>query len=288
MEFHPLANVFPLMSAVELAALADDIAAHGQREPIYTWQGSILDGRNRFNACRMANREPWFKDWDGVGDPVHFVLSLNLRRRHLNESQRAMIADKIANLRDGQKRSGAQTCAPGERTASQEEAAELLNVSRRTVQAARTVREQGHEALVAAVEAGEVSINDASKVIRKSKPTQQAAVEAVMSGKAKTAARAAENIEPTKNDLEPISGAAQTGLRPLAHGAPENPERGHGPRLWTTAEELAAIDERLQAIEYLLSGMNSSWDTRHFRDELREVATKISGIKDVVSDIRER
>jgi len=92
MEFHPLANIFPLMSESELDVLAADIAAHGQREPIYTHQGRILDGRNRFNACRKANREPRFVSWQGDGAPAAFVVSMNLHRRHLNESQRADIA----------------------------------------------------------------------------------------------------------------------------------------------------------------------------------------------------
>jgi hypothetical protein len=120
MKFHPFANVFPLMSAGELAELAADIAGHGQREPIFTYEGQILDGRNRFKACKMAKRKPWFEPWDGGGrdgggrgdeagspaaggDPVAFVVSMNLRRRHLDESQRAIVAAKLAVLKQGRK-----------------------------------------------------------------------------------------------------------------------------------------------------------------------------------------
>jgi len=214
MKFHPFANVFPLMSEGELKELAADIEAHGQLEPIYTYEDQILDGRNRFKACRMAKRKPWFEPWEGGaaageagaqgpgGDPVAFVVSMNLRRRHLDESQRAIVAGKLAALKQGRKplRSGADPAqvvtskaspnmpigmfdreVAADMTISQ--AAELLNVGRRSVLRAREVLEHGAESLVAAVEAGQVSVADAAHVAQKAKPIQQAALDAVRSGK---------------------------------------------------------------------------------------------------------
>ncbi len=60
----------------------------------------ILDGRNRFRACKKAGIAARFKNYAG-DNPLAFVLSANLKRRHLNESQRADIAAKLANMRQG-------------------------------------------------------------------------------------------------------------------------------------------------------------------------------------------
>ena len=86
---HPAAMLFPMLHGTAIGELAADIKFHGLREPIVLdSQGRILDGRNRLRACHLVGVEPRFVEWDGQGSPVAFVLSRNLHRRHLNESQR--------------------------------------------------------------------------------------------------------------------------------------------------------------------------------------------------------
>lgn len=97
---HPFADVFPLLNEKDHTALVEDICANGLREPITLCGGMVLDGRNRLRACQDAGIEPRFHDYDGL-DPAAFVVSLILRRHHLDESQRAMVAAKLATLGEG-------------------------------------------------------------------------------------------------------------------------------------------------------------------------------------------
>jgi N6-adenosine-specific RNA methylase IME4/ParB-like chromosome segregation protein Spo0J len=156
LEAHPLADIFPLLDGPELAELAADIGTHGQREPIVTYESRVLDGRNRYRACLLAGVRPWFKPFDGV-DPLAFVVSANLKRRHLTESQRAMVAARLATLRDGQRADLVEGLPIGR-------AATLLNVGDRSVARAREVLEHGAPELQRAVDQGAIAVSTASDI----------------------------------------------------------------------------------------------------------------------------
>lgn len=163
--FHPLANIFPLIEGTDFDELVSDIRVHGVREPIWLYQGEIIDGRNRYRASEVAGVDCPMREYLD-DDPVAFVISLNLKRRHLSESQRAMVAAKLANLGEGR---------PSETTpigaVSQTDAALLLNVGHRSVQRAKEVRDHGAAELQRAVERGGVSVSAAADVA--SKPLEE-------------------------------------------------------------------------------------------------------------------
>ena len=125
MRSHPVSELFPLMEGAEFERFADDIEANGLREAILAHRdGSIIDGRNRFRACEARHIEPKFRTYEGTdGELLDFVLSANLHRRHLNESQRAVVAAKMATFEHGGDRSKTPIGAT-----SQADAAEKLNV----------------------------------------------------------------------------------------------------------------------------------------------------------------
>ena len=142
---HPYAKMFPKMAAAEFEELKRDIKINGLRQPIVMHQGLILDGRHRFAACSDLDIEAAQEDFDGSdAAALSYVISTNLHRRHLNESQRAMVAAELANLeRGGAAGVTKSNVEISTSPISSADAARKLNVSRDSVQKAKVVRDQG-------------------------------------------------------------------------------------------------------------------------------------------------
>ena len=163
LKIHPVADLFPRMGEKEFQALVEDLRKNGLLEPIKLDKTGewILDGRHRHQGCPLAGVEPRYVARDGESSDVEYVLSLNLHRRHMNESQRAMVAAKIretmslgevgANLRPGR---------------SANRAGFMLNVSARSVLAASKVLRSGREKLIADVQSGKLSVSAAARQLR--------------------------------------------------------------------------------------------------------------------------
>lgn len=89
-EFHAIASLFPLLGDNELKMMAADIEEHGLREPIRLFEDKILDGRNRYLACLIADVTPEYLLFEGNRiEALAFVWSENFARRHLTSSQAA-------------------------------------------------------------------------------------------------------------------------------------------------------------------------------------------------------
>lgn len=274
--FHPVAGLFNLIEGDQFEELVNDIALHGVREPVWIYQGQVIDGRNRCRAHETAverekakpeklslvcpecerihhkkdtgpptvpvtrsqagqsipcphcepicdrakcqkkrKQEPDWKgpcehrptqveipltlarqaipplpvrEWDGKGSLVAFVMSLNVYRRHLDESQRSMLGARAAPMMEeearqrqkaGLKQGAASPLAPiGAHGKNQgktaETVAKLANVSTRSIERAKTVISKGTPQLVAAVDKGKVSVSKAAS-IAKLTPTEQLA-----------------------------------------------------------------------------------------------------------------
>lgn len=156
-KYHELANIFPLIEGEEFEKLVDDIKANGLLNPIVLYEGQILDGRNRFNACLEAGIQPLFIEYDG-DSPLNHVVSLNLTRRHLSESQRALIGAKLANMKVGDNQYGWENSTT---PTTNQEASEKLNVSNFIIKQAKKVLRESPQEDIEAIEKGEMTVNKA-------------------------------------------------------------------------------------------------------------------------------
>jgi len=166
MEFHPICLEYMLLPEIEFDALKKSIAQYGLDIPITLFKNVILDGRNRFLACREVGVEPHFESYEG-NDPRGYVERRNDRRRHESEWVRASRAAKRANAPSG----GQGTSTPTG-VVTQAQAAADAGISVNSLQRAKKIRECGMPELIEQVDSGEISMFD-GEVIASLAPEKQ-------------------------------------------------------------------------------------------------------------------
>jgi len=179
---HPACAAWPEQSEADVAILAADIKQHGQRVPIVidAETNTILDGWTRYRACKLARIGPVFETRT-VDDPVAFTISMNQHRRHLDKSQLAAVAARLATLSVG--RPSTKTAAEinwadlpnysGEPKSGGKSVAVLaktMGISPKQVTLAKEVMRKNPE-LAEDVAAGKVSINHAVQQVRDAEET---------------------------------------------------------------------------------------------------------------------
>lgn len=171
MKFHPFAEVFPLLPKAELDELVADIETYGQREPIWIYQGKVLDGRNRFLACQQVKVQIRKREFRGTdAEALALVVSANIRRRQLTASQLAMAAARIATLSVGGNQHSEGV--------SIETGSKLVGASKASAKRARKVVDKGSKQLQQAVDSGQIPVSRAASVVDLPKPEQLAAAKA--------------------------------------------------------------------------------------------------------------
>lgn len=139
LKVHPLADLMPAMPDDEFDALKEDIRAHGLREPLVVFEGMILDGRHRKMVCERLGFAPPVRVFEGTEDDARaLVISLNLRRRHLNTEQKRNLIAKLLNASPEKSNNAIATAAKvDDKTvakvrADMEARSEIPNVAART------------------------------------------------------------------------------------------------------------------------------------------------------------
>ena len=134
----------------------------------------------------MAGVKPRFVEWDGKGSPLEWVISVNLIRRHLTSSQRAVIAHDLLPLlekeaKERQRQAGkvAKKLAttlpggkPGANGKASQVAAKITKTNFAYVEAVKAISRDAPE-LLDAIRAGNLKVPDATTLSKLPKPRRQ-------------------------------------------------------------------------------------------------------------------
>jgi ParB-like chromosome segregation protein Spo0J len=264
---HSVADTFPLMEGSEFDALVEDIKANGLREPITLFEDKILDGRNRYRAIIKAGLQWkllkeenfWVFDPKVNGNPLDYVVSVNLHRRHLTESQRGAIAASLVTKKLGDN----QYTKDG---VTNEQAAKMLAVSVATVKNAKEVAQKAAPEINQMVQQGKLRLGMGKKIIKKSKAEQQAEFKRIKAeqetakakakeeAKARAAAKAAAKVSTGATPTEPKANQAMKDLDDFKakwKGFNEMQRRGF---VATFMDELAEIIEHEREQQAMIGG----------------------------------
>lgn len=179
LEAHDLANATEFGVGIDMEKKVADIKANGcpADEKVVLYKKRIGDGRHLLSACKEADVVPNFAEFLGTEEEFRqFIYRRKILRQHLNPTQAAQAALKLAN--------------------SNAEAAEMSNASPRTVQSVAKVEQEGSQALKDAMADGTLRASDAEKLLKEEPAIQKAAIKSVASGEARTAIGAVEAICP--------------------------------------------------------------------------------------------
>jgi N6-adenosine-specific RNA methylase IME4 len=173
----------------ERAQLEANIAAAGRaRDPLVTWRGILLDGHNRYEICArlglpFATEE--LADAETRNDAKLWVVRNQLGRRNISDFVRtelALLAKPLIEERAREKQKGGQggvllSQNSDEAIRTDDALAREAGVSRDTVRKVERIKETASPELMAAVRAGEVSINAAADIATLPAERQAKAVE---------------------------------------------------------------------------------------------------------------
>jgi len=178
MKNHPIADVWPMMDEAKIQELADDIRKNGQLVPVWIYEGKILDGRNRWSACKIAGVDPKTQEYTG-DEPTAFAVSLNDRRRHMNKGSLAAVAAELEphfaadakrrQIRKPKAVSVVEKIPQQTPSKAREEAAKSVGVNDRYVSDAKKVKADAPE-VFQRLKAGTITLQDAKREAAK-KPT---------------------------------------------------------------------------------------------------------------------
>ena len=162
------------MGADDFQSLKDSVETIGVQNPITLFEGMVIDGWHRYTAAHELGMECPGKQLDAWIDPVAFVRAQNKDRRHLPLSAWALIEVSLREWKPSHRPDKGELSSP--LIASNQEMADSVGVTKRTIQQAKAVQSNAAPEVIAAVKSGEIGLPKAAAIAKLPKEEQAAAI----------------------------------------------------------------------------------------------------------------
>lgn len=178
-----LKALIPPLTSEEFAQLEANVCQEGIREPIITWQGTIVDGHNRYELAQMYDLPFKVKEmqFSTMEDCKEWMIRNQFGRRNLSNYQRSVLALELesvfrAKAKENQIRKPESVLlksAEQKPIDTRQELAKIANVGHDTIAKVKVIEAKAPEEVKAKLSTGEVSINQAYQEIKKEEKKAQ-------------------------------------------------------------------------------------------------------------------
>ena len=163
---HPACALWPRPSDEEVNAIAEGMKTEGLLNPIWLFEGAILDGKIRYEACGIAGVEPRFETYTG-DDPIRFSIAQNRERRHISPADLTFVVAELCKLQRGRPKLNSLSKPFIQ---SEEKTIDTLSkeagIGRSNVVAAKSVLQDGESNIVEMVRSNKVGVQSAAYFVR--------------------------------------------------------------------------------------------------------------------------
>jgi len=210
------------LSADEHEALERSILAEGCRDALVLWGDLLVDGHNRYGICQkhgVAFETVQAKHFQNIDDVHLWMIDQHLGRRSVSDFQRGVLALRKREIIAARRAQAAEqtpvysdappaeAAADDQAMATREALARVARLSSTQVKQIETIQQKATPEVVAAVKAGDISINAAAAVAQLPAEEQIAAA-AAGKDELKQAAKRVRESKKKPRDASADDGAA--------------------------------------------------------------------------------
>ena len=175
-------SLIPPLSQDEYKQLEANVISDGCRDALVVWQGTLIDGHNRYRICTEHNIpfQTVEKKLDSREDVIQWIILNQFGRRNLSPGNRSILALRLEpifkdkakeRMLSGKKIDPTQKSAEGE---TRKEVAKIAGVSHDTIDKVKKIIDRGTPEQVERIKKGDKgnTVNAVYKEIQTQKPKE--------------------------------------------------------------------------------------------------------------------